>query len=543
MKRTNLLECLSDNIVIDKDKCTTCGICVETCIMDNLRMKLSPCRQACPLGVNCQGYVQLIARKKEGEAVALLRETLPFPGILGRICTHPCEENCHHKKIDGQAIAIRGLKRYLADHFDDKEAALPRMAPDSGKNIAVIGSGPAGLMAAYDLRVKGHAVTVFDSKKEPGGMLRWGIPEFRLSLAVLEEEIELLKNMGVQFCCSVAIGSYKTETNKTIGELKKEFQAIILATGCPNHAKLNVKGEDLPGVFHGIPFLQDVRAGKQPEIGKKVVVIGGGNVAVDTAQTALRLGAQTVSMVCLESENEIPAMEEDLAMAKSEGIELKYSWGSPNFFSIDGQLDSVEFMRCTSVFDAHGNFSPDFDSCEIKSVEADSVIVAIGQKTDASFLETLGLTADIISQIDPITLQTPDEMIFMAGDVMTGPSSVIEAMAKGRNAAESAHRFIKGEHLKYGRAYEGPIETDFDIDTSRGNELKRHNVSEHQCQRKSDFKELVNSYDTVTAQKEAGRCYSCGDPFGKFRTCWFCLPCEVECPNDALYVEIPYLMR
>ncbi len=349
--------------------------------------------------------------------------------------------------------------------------------------------------------------------------------------------------MGVQFCCSVAIGSDKTENSKTIGELKKEFQAIILATGCPNHAKLNVKGENLPGVFHGIPFLQDVRAGKLLRLGKKVVVIGGGNVAVDAAQTALRLGAQTVSMVCLESENEIPAMEEDLAMAKSEGIELKYSWGSPNFFSIDGQLDSVEFMRCTSVFDAHGNFSPDFDSCELKSIEADSVIIAIGQKTDASFLETLGLAADIISQIDPITLQTPDEMIFMAGDVMTGPSSVIEAMAKGRNAAESAHRFIKGEHLKYGRAYEGPIETDFDIDTSRGNELKRHNVSEHQCQGKSDFKELVNSYDTVTAQKEAGRCYSCGDPFGKFRTCWFCLPCEVECPNDALYVEIPYLMR
>lgn len=543
MKRTNLLECLSDNIVIDKDRCTACGICVETCIMDNLRMKLSPCREACPLGVNCQGYVQLIARQKEDEAVALLKQTLPFPGILGRICTHPCEEHCHHKKIDGQAVAIRGLKRYLADFCDGKETILPKMAPDSGKKIAVIGSGPAGMMAAYDLRLAGHAVTVFDSANEPGGMLRWGIPEFRLPLSSLEKEIQMLKDMGVQFACNVAIGPHKTKTDKTIEELKKEFQAIILSTGCPEHTKLNVKGEDLAQVFHGIPFLKDVRSGKQPKLGKKVVVIGGGNVAVDAAQTALRLGAQKISMVCLESENEIPAMKEDLAAAKSEGIELKYSWGSPNFIAIDGQLGSVEFMRCTSVFDAHGNFSPDFDSCELKSVEADSVIVAIGQKADASFLETMGLSGDIIAQIDSITQQTSDDMIFMAGDVLTGPSSVIEAMAKGRNAAESAHRFVKGEHLKYGRAYEGPIETDFEIDISRGNGLNRHSVPGHQCQGKGDFKELGNSYDTLAAQEEAGRCYSCGDPFGKFRTCWFCLPCEVECPNDALYVEIPYLMR
>ena len=538
MKRANLLECLSDNIVIDTDKCTACGICVETCIMDNLRMKLAPCRSACPLGVNCQGYVQLIAREKEDEAIALLRQTLPFPGILGRICTHPCEENCHHKKMDGEAVAIRGLKRYLADQFDELDAAIPKTAKDSGKKIAIIGSGPAGMMAAYDLRIHGHAVTVFDAQDEPGGMLRWGIPEFRLPKAALDREIEILTRMGVVFNCNIAIGK-----DKTIDQLKNEVQAIIVATGCPVHGKLNIKGEDLPGVYHGLPFLKEARSGQQIELGKKVVVIGGGNVAVDAAQTALRKGAQDVSMICLESENEVPAIKEDLDTAKSEGIKLKCSWGSPNFFFIDGKLSSVEFMRCTSVFDSCGSFSPAFDSCELKSVDADSVIVAIGQTADTSFLETLGLSADIIAQIDPITLQTPDEVIFIAGDVVTGPSTIIDAMAKGRCAAESVHRFVKGEHLKYGRAYEGPIETDFEIDTLRGSGSKRNILSSHQCKGKGDFKELENSYDSDRARKEAQRCYSCGAPFGKFRTCWFCLPCEVECPNKALYVEIPYLLR
>lgn len=538
--RTNLLESLSDNIVIDKDKCTACGICVETCIMDNLRMKLAPCRKACPLGVNCQGYVQLIARGKEDEAVDLLRQTLPFPEILGRCCTHPCEDKCHHKKIDGEAVSIRGLKRYLADHCDGKEAIVPKSAKDSGKSIAVIGSGPAGMMAAYDLSVQGHSVSVFDSQKEPGGMLRWGIPEFRLPKTSIEKEFEMLKDMGIKFHCNTAIGK-----DKTLAQLKTQFQAIIVATGCPDHGKLNVKGEDLPNVYHGLPFLKDARSGKPIELGNKVVVIGGGNVAVDAAQTAVRMGAQSVSMVCLESENEVPAIKQDLDTAKSEGIELTCSWGSPNFLFVDGRMDSVEFMRCTSVFDQCGNFSPVFDSCELKSVDADSVIVAIGQTADASFLESFGLSSDLDlgAQIDPLTLQTPDEMIFMAGDVITGPSTIIDAMAKGRCAAESAHRYVKGEHLKYGRAYEGPIETDFEINTLHGSESKRNNLPIHKCQGKGDFKQLESAYDSDSARKEAQRCYSCGDPFGKFRTCWFCLPCEVECPNDALYVEIPYLMR
>jgi NADPH-dependent glutamate synthase beta subunit-like oxidoreductase len=538
MKRRNLLECLSDNIVIDKDKCTACGICVNTCVMDNLRLKLSPCRQACPLGVNCQGYVQLIARGEDEKAIEMLQEVLPFPGILGRICSHPCEEACHHRKIDGEAVAIKMLKRYLADQLVDSPIITTDMAVSSGKQVAVIGSGPAGMMAAYDLRVKGHGVTVFDAEKAPGGMLRWGIPEFRLPQAILERDIAMLEQMGVTFKSATAIGK-----DKSIEALKQEFGAIIVATGCPQHARLNLKEEDRPGVFHGLPFLRDARAGKKPEVGNKVVVIGGGNVAVDAAQTALRLGATDVTMVCLESENEVPAIGEALAGAKAEGIKLKCSWGNPSFSETNGVITGVEFVRCLNVVDGCGKFNPSFDSCELKAMDADTIIVAIGQRADTAFLEKTGLTQEKIREIDQLTLQTADEMIFMAGDVVTGPSSVIGAMAKGRCAAESAHRFLSGEHLSYGRAYPGPIETDYEIDTSRGNGIGRCAVPEKRYQGKGDFQELEMSLDKETARKEAGRCYSCGQPFGKFRTCWFCLPCEVECPNDALYVEIPYLLR
>jgi NADPH-dependent glutamate synthase beta subunit-like oxidoreductase len=256
MKRINMLESLSDNILIDKDKCVVCGICVERCILDNLRMKLSPCRHACPLGANCQGYIQSIARGEEAKGMQLIRETLPFPGILGRVCSQPCESRCHRKEMEGAPVAVRALKRYLADREDSAQVPLPPISPPSGKTVAIVGSGPSGMMAAYDLRVRGHDVTIFDAASAPGGMLRWAIPEFRLPVEVLDREIGLLPRMGIIFKYGVAFGP-----DKSIEDLKSDFNAVIVATGCPAHLTLGAEGENRPGIYHGLPFLRSIRAG------------------------------------------------------------------------------------------------------------------------------------------------------------------------------------------------------------------------------------------------------------------------------------------
>jgi NADPH-dependent glutamate synthase beta subunit-like oxidoreductase len=394
------------------------------------------------------------------------------------------------------------------------------------------------MMASYDLRVRGHQVTVFESETAPGGMLRWAIPEFRLPLEILDKEFGLLTNMGVQVECGVTIG-----TDKSLDALKQEFQAIVIATGCPQYATLDVDGEGSQGIYHGLPFLKKIREGETPIVGKRVVVIGGGNVAVDAAQSALRLGAEEVTMVTLESDETLPAYPWAVEGAVSEGVKIQCSWGNPTFVSTDNVLTGIEFQRCLQVFDECGCFMPSFDDCQLNHIGADTVIVAIGQRPDTRLLEAANLAEQDTVRHEPLTLQTPDEMIFVAGDVASGPSSVVDAMAKGREAAESVNRFLNGEHLRYGRAYAGPVETDFEIDTSNATAHKRIRIPQHQCTGMGDFQELEQGLDTESAGKEAQRCYSCGQPFGKYRTCWFCLPCEVDCPHEALWVEIPYLLR
>jgi NADPH-dependent glutamate synthase beta subunit-like oxidoreductase len=440
--------------------------------------------------------------------------------------------------MEGQAVAIRSLKRYLADQDSEAGSWLPEMAKDSGKKVAVIGSGPAGMMAAYDLRVRGHQATIFESEKAPGGMLRWAIPEFRLPSEILEKEFELLTNMGVRIEYGITIGR-----EKSLETLKQEFQAIIVATGCSQHATLEIDGEALQGVHHGLPFLKEIREGKLPTIGKKVVVIGGGNVAVDSAQSAVRLGAEEVTMVTLETDEALPAYPWAVEGAVSEGVKIQCSWGNPTFVSTDDVLIGIEFQRCLQVFDECGCFMPSFDDCQLNHIDADTAIVAIGQRPDTRLFEAANLAKQGTVSYEPLTLQTPDEMIFVAGDVASGPSSVVEAMAKGREAAESVNRFLNGEHLRYGRAYAGPVETDFEIDTRNAATHKRIQIPQHQCTGRGDFQEVEQGLDAETARKEAQRCYSCGQPFGKYRTCWFCLPCEVDCPYEALWVEIPYLLR
>ena len=536
MKNVNMLTALTDNIVIDNTKCVACGECVERCILDNLRLKLPPCAGACPLGLNARGYVNLIARGEDVKALELVYKTLPFPGILGRVCSRPCEEDCHRNATGKSAVSIRDLKRYLADTVGKDHPYKPVPGADTGKKAAVVGAGPAGLMAAHDLRLKGHEVVLYDAEEEAGGMLRWGIPAFRLPVEIVRAEINAVLSMGITF-----EGGRRLGKDLRLAKLRDEFDAVILAAGCEVSKELNfAAGRDT--IRYGLEFLRDLRAGVPGPVGKRVVVIGGGNVAVDAAQSALRLGAEEVTMVSLEAEDNLPAFPWAIEDARQEGVKLLPSWGPVRWMD-DGQAPRLEFQRCDGVYDGEGRFNPCLNACETMSLEADTVIIAAGQAVDAGLFDGLALRPDGGPVYDELTLQNSVGKIFFAGDCVTGPSSVVGAMASGRRAAESADRFMAGEHLRYGRLYDGPVLRDYEIDVSGGVSTPRAEAPRRRFSGAGDFREIEGALTPETARQEARRCYSCGGPFGMHRTCWFCLPCEVECPEEALRVEIPYLLR
>jgi NADPH-dependent glutamate synthase beta subunit-like oxidoreductase len=535
----NMLRGLSDNIRVDPDKCIFCGKCAEVCILDNIRLQLAPCRQACPIHTNCQGYVQLIARGKFDQALEVVREGLPFPGIIGRICHHPCEDACNRRQVDDQPVAIRALKRFLDDHEEELNLDLTISSPKL-ERVAIIGAGPAGMMAAWELRRQGYGVEIYEATSKPGGMLSWGIPEFRLPGDVVEREFGYLLKMGVELHLNTRIGK-----GLSFQDLYDQFDAIFVAIGAPDSARLDMAGETAKGVYHGLDFLYLARENREAlEVGRNVVVIGGGNTAIDAAQTALRLGAESVRVVCLEARHEMPAFTWEIEDALAEGVELVCSRGPDRFIVEDNRLQAVELKTCTRVFDETGVFNPSFEANNRCTFETDTMIIAIGQKTTPDFLNGSGI--ELVNgriEVDPITYQTNLNKVFAGGDVTTGPKSVIEAMAAGKAAAESIRRLLQGEDLAFGRDYLGPYVMDFEVDTSMAAPQRRVTLPRANGAESKRFIELELTMTESQAIEEARRCLNCGLPQGFYRNCWFCLPCEVECPEDALWVEIPYLMR
>lgn len=529
MSAGNLLEALTDNLVVDKTKCIFCGKCAETCILDNIRINRAPCSAACPLGLNIQGYVQLVARGKDDEARAVIAQDLPFAQLICRICDHPCEHACNRCKIDGQAVNINGIKRYL---FAGEKMLPLECAEASGKTVAVIGAGPAGLLAAHDLRKAGHAVSVYEAEGKAGGLLRNILPVWKLPDAVLDEVVGIMEQAGVVFHYGQRIVD-----KKALDDLSQRYDAVVLALGAGGGRKASIEGEELPGVLSAFRFLMEVRAGGCQKLSGHVVVVGGGYVALDSAQAAMRQGAESVTIVYRRTIDAFRADAEDIAKARKQGIKFAFTWAPVKVEGKNGKL-ALSCRHDLELLPPQCLDYPDFKADEIRSIEADSVIMAVGQERDSQLTQLVG---DVT--LDPVTLQLGDKAIFAAGDMEHGPSSAVYAMASGRRAATSIIRLLAGQDMFYGRQYAGPYVDDFTVDTGNAVAIPRQTGLGHFCTGTGDFTETTQYLTEQEARDEASRCLSCGGPTGHYRNCWFCLPCEVECPQQALYVNIPYLLR
>lgn len=524
---------------IDDAKCVGCGVCVNSCSMDVLRLnqlhiekeEITPCRSACPAGVNMRGYIYLLTEGKLEEAMNLIREALPLPAITGHVCFHPCEKECARKEVD-EAVNINALERYVADYWL-QEKAKPALRIYV-KKVAVVGSGPAGLAAAYDLVKMGYPVTVFEAQPLLGGMLRVGIPEYRLPGNILDAQINYIEGMGVDFKTNARFGK-----DLTLGGLKKkEYQAVLFAIGAQQSRRIEIDGAQLPDVSWGLDFLSEVKLKGKVRIKDRVVVIGGGNVAIDAALTALRLGAKDVRIVCLECREEMPAHEEAIKTAIDEGVDISVSWGPRRVVGDRKSVKEIELVRCLSVFDKTGKFKPSFEERTTRSMETDMVIFAIGENTDLSILPREIKTDNNHILADPVTLETGLPGVFAAGVAVSGPGSVVEAIASGKKAAVSIDRYLRGKDLRSGR----------DAGVNVVKKPPREGVEKRPRQaipllpvdqRKSNFNEIKMGFDKDRAEQEERRCMACGSrAFIKYlEDCMTCYTCERDCPEKAIFVS------
>ena len=525
---------------IDLELCNGCGICVTTCPVDVIRLDTAArekgeqpdCQMACPAGVDMRRYLYLLREGLVEEAMAVLRDSLPLPAVTGRVCSHPCETQCFRKEVD-EAVNINGLERFVADYCLN-EKVRPARKIYSAK-VAVVGSGPAGLACAYFLVRMGYPVTVFEAMPVRGGMLRVGIPEYRLPKEILEAQIDYIQDLGVEFRTGVTIGK-----DITLEALQKDYQAVFYAIGNQLSRRLQISGSGLDGVISGLDFLRDTKLEQKIKVKDRVVVIGGGNVAVDVALTLLRSGAKEVYLACVEPKVQMPGHPEEIDQAVEEGVILFDSWGPKAILGDEGKVTGIELMNCISVFDNAGTFNPRYNERETKTVAADMIVLAVGQEADLSVIpQGMMLAPNGAIQADPIALETTLTGVFAGGDIVSGQASIVEAIAAGKRASISIDRYLKGESLKTGRYLRRAARVKNPPREGVERMARKTMPILPVIERRANFKEVKGGFNEDVANLEAQRCMTCGSQatIKYVDDCQLCLYCERDCPQKAIYVS------
>lgn len=569
---------------VDKEKCVACGRCVEYCpagatrlgqklctkdgsemmypkqelpdavkwgkdkwdpdYRDNNRINshktgTSPCKTACPAHIAVQGYLKKASQGKYTEALALIKKQNPFPAVCGRICNRRCEDACTRGTID-QAVAIDAVKKFIAEQDLKAETRYipPVVIPASihmdhfPEKIAIIGGGPAGLSAAFYLAEKGYKPTVFEKNEMPGGMLRYGIPSYKLEKDVIEAEIDVMRQMGVEIKTGIEVGK-----DVTLKELRSQgYKAFYIAIGCSAGRRPGVPGDETEGTLTAIEYLHDANTGNTSYTGR-VVVVGGGNVAIDASRVSIRSGAAEVTQLCLESEKEMPASEEEVCEALEDGVAIKHGWGPKEVLTEEGRVTGIVFKKCLSVFNKEGRFAPAYDEEDTITIACDRVIFAVGQRTVWGSLlegENVSFKGPAIVA-DKLTFQTGQPDIFVGGDVYTGPKFAIDAIAAGHYAAESLHRYVHNGHMTIGRNRWEFNELDKDniLVESYDNSSRQVEGVDTSVPDKS-FKDAHLTFTEEQVKKETARCLGCGATVVDENKCIGCGVCTTKCEFDAI---------
>lgn len=569
---------------INPEKCVGCGECVEVCPTNAIRLgqKLctinevknpvrtefpsdtewgsdkwnpyyrvnrkesldsgtAPCKTECPAHISIPGYLKLASQGRYREALEMIKKENPFPAVCGRVCPALCESACTRNNLDC-SVAIDDVKKFIAElDLHEESRFIPTIKHNYDKKIAVVGAGPSGLTCAYFLAIEGYKVTVFEKQKELGGMLQYGIPEFRLQKNVIKAEIEILKELGIEFKTGVNVG-----TDITIPQLREEgYKAFYIAIGAQDGRKINIENVDAKNVITGVEFLRQTKERKEFNLGK-TVVIGGGNVAIDVARTAIRLENAGVSMFCLESRDTMPALQDEVHEALSEGIVLHNEYGPKRILVENGKVVGVEFKKCLQLLDENKRFNPIFDENDCITVEADHVLLSVGQQILwGTLFEGLDvkLNPNQTISVDPQTLQSSVSDIFAGGDVATGPKYAIHAISSGKEAAISIHRFVnRGQSLVYGRNNKYFVSLDKNnVDYSGYDEVSRERVyTLHLDNLKGNFKDPRGVLTEEQVKKETMRCLSCGISVVDEFMCVGCGACTTRCKFDAIKLDRRY---